>query len=130
MKILKSVDFDKDDSYGTYYELDEAINVDSFITIVRQFANDNDAVLSKCKCSSFNEDGSPLFSIFYSADEILEAKDFPNPFVTFTAEFVDKNTKDYKFSLLTSTNDKGLIYKVSKKKLQNELGSSSHKLSH
>lgn len=115
MKILSVKDNFNDNYYTKTFMLDEGIQIDSLISIIKQFESDN-IELFVCHCRTFDENGNQLYKKFNKLEDIQKLTENSSPYIDFTIDFCNKQTMEYSFSLLTSTNSNTLTYLINKKK--------------
>ena len=120
MKMLDFKDYENDNFYRRVYTLDNNIQIDNFLDVVKNFETEQIKMIV-CNCQSFNGDGHPLFARYESVDDIALLKDFPSPYIRFFVEFGDHITHDYKFNLEANVNSNVVSYIVDKKKLENNV---------
>jgi len=116
MRVIKTTEYNDEDIYQKKFFFDDTVQLDSFISLIRQFENEQ-TKMSVCHCSTFNENDNELYRMYTSVDEIANFKNEPSPYATFSADFCDRNTLEYRFSVYTGINLKYMKYIVNKKKL-------------
>ena len=119
MKVLSEKEFSNANEYRKELKLDQNIQVDLLIQIARQIESDK-VKFMKCYCYSFNSDGTQLNEVYNTIDDISIAKTYPNPYVRFSVDYADRNTSEYKFSIITSTNSNVIDYVVNNAKIEYE----------
>ena len=115
MKIIDVSENDNVNYYTKKMTLDENIQINSLINFLKQFETE-EVKLSVCYCSTFDEDGHPLYRQYNTVDDIVQILELPSPYVNFSIDFYNTNTNSYAFSLLTSVNSNVLTYVIDKKK--------------
>ena len=115
MEVLNYEDYDNDTYLKRVYTLNDNVQVDSFINIVRGFENEH-TKMSLCNCQSFDGDGHPMYRRYTTIDDIFRVNDFPNPYIRFYVEFCDRMSEIYKFNLEANVNSNIVTYIVDKNK--------------
>lgn len=108
--------FDNTRYFTKNYTLSNNVQADAISDIIAFFETDA-VVMTRCHCSTFNEDGHPLDKIYYSKEDLSDIHSLPSPYISFTIEFRNTNTKAYVFSLLMDINSPVITYAVNKGKL-------------
>ena len=84
------------------YKADDTVQQENFCDLLKSFEDDSTRFYY-CTCNTYNENGSPISPTFKDLEK-MRARDFDNPDVSFMANFIDRETQEYKFSVCSSIN--------------------------
>lgn len=116
MNIIKTTEYDDVNTYKKIYFLDQSVQLDSLLAIIKYFENDKVQMLA-CHCDTFNENGNQMYRRYDQVDDINNFRNEPSPYANFNIVFGDRDTLEYRFSLSTGINLKYVKYIVDKKKI-------------
>ena len=102
LKLCKEYD-NKNTGYSAKsYKVDDTVQQENFCDLLKSFENDTTRFYY-CTCNTYNEKGSPICPTFRDLDK-MRVCPFDNPDISFMANFIDRDTQEYKFSIISSIN--------------------------
>lgn len=111
MRIIKIKEIKKDGVSSKQYITDTPFCIDSIISLLRGYENEN-TKLFECMCVTFSESGNSWCPKYRNIDALVELYDFPNPSIGINAIFVDPRDMSYKFQIGTAANTNSFSYTV------------------
>lgn len=95
------------------YTFDNTVQQDNFCDLLEKLEDEN-IKFYECNCSTYDDYGMLWSPCFKSIDELREYP-FENAWVNFCADFIDKKTEEYRFSVITANNKNKIKIKYDSK---------------
>lgn len=114
MDIISRREFVNRGNQTIMYELDDNVLRSNIIDVLMGFQSEKNLFLN-CECSTYDEDGIVLRRVFNKIDELAELKDYPSPYMSFIADYIDADTGKYIYTVSTETNNNKVECVIDKK---------------
>ena len=101
--------------YTFVYVLSGTVQLDSFISILGAFETES-ICFAHCECHGYDENDHRAYYKIKRIEDMDALSNYANPFFSFDAVFCDRETREYRFSLITDVGAKILIYCVEQAK--------------
>ncbi len=109
MECRKIKDFNENGVYGTIYDTDQSLDIDTIISVLRHYENE-DTKLYECRCDTFSESGRPYSPKIYDTKDLERLCEFDDPSIVVSAKYINPNDQSYKFTISMAANTRGMNY--------------------
>lgn len=103
MNIISKEELQNRENPTIRYKLDNNVLRSNIMSVLSAFQSEKISFLS-CECDTFDKDDNSLRVYFNNLADMSELINYPNPYMSFEADYVDLQTGKYVYTIKTEVN--------------------------